>query len=150
MKRILLSGKEKIYTLVDDQDFLWANKRKWKLSSSGYVSRSGGIKDGKHKTFLLHRLICKTPSGMETDHINRNKLDNRRENLRVMTSRQNHFNTSIRKDNKTGFRGIHFDKNRKRWVLQVVIDSGARITIRTKAKKEAINIRKDIVRKLNI
>jgi hypothetical protein len=44
------------------------------------------------------------------DHINRNKLDNRQGNLRIITSAQNLLNRGVQKNNSTGFKGVYFDK----------------------------------------
>lgn len=54
----------------------------------------------------MHILINETPLGYETDHINRNPLDNRRKNLRVATNQQNKFNKSKLKNNTSGYKGV--------------------------------------------
>lgn len=56
----------------------------------------------------MHRLVAGTPKGMDTDHINRIKLDNRRANLRVVT---HHINTL----NREKGRGIIYDADRGKW-----------------------------------
>jgi hypothetical protein len=62
------------------------------------------------------------PDNMEVDHINTNKLDNRRENLRVCTRQQNNCNTNKRSDNKSGFKGVCFEKRRQKFVARIRID----------------------------
>lgn len=47
------------------------------------------------------------------DHINRNELDNRKENLREASPQQNVFNSSIAKNNTSGITGVHYDKKKK-------------------------------------
>ena len=92
MKKIKLSkGK---YALVDDKDYDQLSKVSWHFNDL-YATR-GLVSDGKLKTIYLHRFIANTPKGMETDHINQNKLDNRRENLRICTSSQNRTNKGKR------------------------------------------------------
>lgn len=59
------------------------------------------------------------PKGMVTDHINGNKLDNRRENLRVCTQQENSRNRKIAKHNKCGFKGVIWDDGRKKWRAQL-------------------------------
>lgn len=56
-----------------------------------------------------------TPKGMETDHIDRNKLNNQTKNLRVCTGEQNKWNRGIVKTNTSGFRGVCFAKDTGRW-----------------------------------
>lgn len=85
--------------LVDYEDRWLLKKYKWRLNKQGYV-----VSVGRGKK--LHRLILNTPSGMETDHINGNKLDNRRRNLRIVTHNQNMYNKKKYKNNTVGFKGI--------------------------------------------
>lgn len=113
MKKIKLTQNK--YALVDDLDFKWLNQWKWTYGK-GYAYRK---KDSK--TTYMHRLINNTPEGFETDHINRNKLDNRRENLRTVTNSQNKLNTNLQKNNKSGYRGIWWESNRQKYKVQIRI-----------------------------
>jgi hypothetical protein len=97
----LTRGKEAI---VDDEDFEHLNQWKWGLDTDGYAIR--GIHIPRRKTFIMHREIMKTPKGMETDHINGNKLDNRKCNLRICTKSQNKMNISRQVDNMSGYKGV--------------------------------------------
>jgi hypothetical protein len=56
---------------------------------------------------------------MVIDHINRNKLDNRRKNLRVCTQKVNSHNSSLRSTNTSGVSGVFFDNRAKRWRAQI-------------------------------
>jgi hypothetical protein len=116
MRQIPLSqGK---FTIVDDEDFEYLNQWKWyyresvRGSNLGYAIRSTDKK-------RMHRIINKTPKGMYTDHINRNKLDNRKENLRTCTYSQNNCNKEIRSDNTSGFKGVIWLKRRSRWIVRL-------------------------------
>ena len=110
MKKIKL-GKKNLFALVDDDMFDELNKYHWWSDSLGYAIRQ--ISRGKF--VHMHRIINNTPQGMDTDHINRNKLDNRRENLRTATRSLNMINTGLRNDNTSGHKGIDFYKRVKRW-----------------------------------
>lgn len=56
---------------------------------------------------------------METDHVNGNPLDNRRENLRSCTRTENVHNTRMNHDNKSGFKGVYWNKRAKKWYAQI-------------------------------
>lgn len=108
MKKIKLTqGK---YALVDDADFEWLNQWKWHTSYYGYAERRQHLpssrKNQKFKMIKMHRLILNTPDGLSTDHINHNKLDNRRSNLRICNVMQNLQNSQIRAHNKVGYKGV--------------------------------------------
>ena len=53
------------------------------------------------------------------DHVNGNTLDNRRENLRICSRSENGWNTKIRKNNKSGYRGVSWKKDKNKWVARV-------------------------------
>lgn len=57
-------------------------------------------------TILMHRFIMDAPDGVEVDHVNGNRLDNRRSNLRLCSHRQNSCNTKVRKHNALGLKGV--------------------------------------------
>jgi len=59
------------------------------------------------KTTLLHRLIMESPAGMLVDHINRDTLDCRRSNLRIVTKQQNLLNRRFKRVSASGFIGVH-------------------------------------------
>ena len=70
----------------------------------------------------LHRYVMNEPIGLEVDHINRNKLDCRRINLRVSTHQQNACNSKMRRHNTSGFRGVHFCSITNRWRAEVRVN----------------------------
>ena len=65
--------------LVDREDFTKLSKFKWCLTN-GYPSRRQNISVNKSKIVYMHRIVMNTPEGMITDHINGDKLDNRKKN----------------------------------------------------------------------
>ena len=94
------------YFLFDTKDYEKIKNYVWHKSSSGYVQTM--IKD---KTMiLLHRLIMDCPDGMVVDHINHDKLDNRKCNLRICTALQNAWNKSVSKRNRSGYNGVYVVK----------------------------------------
>ena len=82
--------------------------------------------DEAGKAKRVHRDIVS--SDEMVDHINGDTLDNRRCNLRPCTNQQNQFNAARRKDNKSGRKGVYFQKDIKRWIAYGRIN-GKRIHI---------------------
>lgn len=81
------------HTLVDADDYEWLSHWSWNLSRRGYASATITVSRGVKKKLCMHRLIMGTPMrGWETDHINRDRLDNRRANLRIVTGYENRMN----------------------------------------------------------
>ena len=107
-----------MFTIVDESDYEWLNQWKWNAHNrNGKLYAARGTTG--NKTVSMHREIMKTPKGMETDHRNGDSLDNRRENLRISTRMQNNQNASIRKDSKSGYRGVHFFKPYNKWAVYI-------------------------------
>jgi hypothetical protein len=75
---------------------------------------------GQH--YYVHKLIYLYHHGYapeQVDHINRNALDNRIENMRAATNSQNCSNRRLFKNNTSGFRGVSWDKIHKKWASYV-------------------------------
>lgn len=96
---------------LDIQDLHILGDFPWCIDGKGYV-QSG--KRGK-----LHKLIMNAPPELVVDHVDGNKLDNRRQNLRVCTSSQNTFNQCVRANNTSGYKGVHWKKQNKIWVAYI-------------------------------
>ena len=114
-KQIPLSQRK--VALVDDEDYEWLRQRKWHCRN-GYATHSEWDgSSGKARVVRMHREIMQPPEGMEVDHINHDKLDNRRENLRICTHAENQHNSRMQRNNTSGFRGVcHF---RNRWTARI-------------------------------
>src|SRR5262245_34597473 len=88
-------------TYVDDSDFYQLRKRRWYFDRyTGYAKTHVGRTRPK-----LHRFLMPPRAGLEVDHVNRDKLDNRRANLRYVTHGENGRNC-LRKDCTSGVRGV--------------------------------------------
>jgi len=77
------------------------------------------------------------------DHINGNKADNRIENLRVVTVRENCMNRPRRKDNSSGHTGVYWVANENRWMAQIKAGGRQKTIGRYLEKEDAIAARKD-------
>lgn len=78
------------------------------------------IVDGFQRLVRMHRLIACAPSEMAVDHIDGDGLNNRRENLRVVTTAQNAHNTKPHANTLTGLKGVAFDKRRGVWIARIM------------------------------
>jgi hypothetical protein len=76
---------------------------------------------GKRNRYVC-QLVCTAfkgprPDGMEVDHRNRNKLDDRASNLRWLTHTENNLNKGLRADNTSGVTGVTWNKARNKWIV---------------------------------
>lgn len=95
----------------------------------GYIEKSNGYwrhtYQGKKK--YNHRIIWEfhygpIPLGMQVDHINQDRLDNRIENLRLVTHKDNNKNKGINKNNTSGYLGVSWSKKYSKWVSHITVD----------------------------
>ena len=111
MKCTVASGR---YFLFDHADYPIIKSGSWSVSNYGYVL---GLVNGKK--VKLHRYLMQASNGQVVDHINGLPWDCRRENLRVTTQMKNTYNQRIKKSNKTGYKGVCFDKRTKRYMAYI-------------------------------
>jgi len=137
MKKIKLTKNR--YALVDAEDFDYLSQWKWQYGLVGYAYRS---LDKKTKVYM-HRCINKTPKGKFTDHINRDKLDNRKTNLRTVTGMENGRNRGKNKNNTSGYKGVSWDKSKKSWLAHIKVNYKLLFLGRFKDIKDAIKARKN-------
>jgi hypothetical protein len=114
MKEIpLTQGK---VAIVDDEDFEELSKFLWfahKAGNTFYAVRNSSSIRGKRHMISMHSTILKTSKGMDTDHFNGNGLDNRRENLRICTHRENMQNQHINKT--SNYQGVSWSNRDQMW-----------------------------------
>jgi len=109
MKEIVLS--KGMTAIVDEDDFERLNQFKWYANYINrylYARRNIRINGKWASCISMHREIMNPPAGMVVDHINHNTLDNRKENLRICTIKQNCQNRRSRTKTKTNFKGVTF------------------------------------------
>lgn len=115
----LTKGKS---TKVSPHRFDYLNQWRWHatfnpLNSAHYAVRVATDENGKQHTVIMARVILNAPKGALADHINRDTLDNRDENLRLATPAQNAYNRPKRKDSKWPYRGVY--QIRGRWCATI-------------------------------
>lgn len=118
MTTLTIPYKNQTITItISPEDADLIHKHKWHYDpTTGYVK----TRRGRH-TISMHRLILGVnyrETHLVIDHINRNKLDNRRENLRWVTHSENSSNIQHFRIGKSGFKGITWDKENQKWLVR--------------------------------
>jgi hypothetical protein len=129
---IFLNRKDgtELETLISTSDLekVMEFKNTWcatfnKNTNSFYVLGSLYSKEDKKKMILLHRFLLDDPNGFLIDHKNNDTLDNRRNNLRFATNSENQQNRkSAQRDNKSGVRGVYWNKHAKSWHARIKLN----------------------------
>lgn len=117
MKEIKLSqeGKNrgKYITSVDDGDYEYLNQWRWQVLVTRQICYAlRRLKDGT--PILMHRQLLNPNKGLVVDHINRNGLDNQRNNLRICSYSQNLFN-AIKTKGKSKYKGVHLCHSKQKY-----------------------------------
>ena len=97
--------------LVSPQHADILRSKNWAKIPGGYAMTSSS-----GKTIYLHKLCLPSPNGLEVDHRNHNKLDNRLENMRLATRQQN---GAWRKHYRKGMKGVR--RHHNKWVARISI-----------------------------
>ena len=126
MKRIHI--KNSFYAIVDDIDYQTIIQYKWFLhpvrcshGAAKYYVRGYkiGVKySGKHMIYM-HHLVSGKKKGFQTDHLNGDRLDNRRLNLRFATQSQNNCNQHVLRKGTSKYRGVFWCKAKRRWIAKI-------------------------------
>lgn len=120
MKEIPLS---KNYTaLIDDEDYKKVARHKWTVQM--YKRTDGSLLvyaiRRSPPRMRMHRFILGlSDPKIQIDHRDRNGLNNQKHNLRIATASQNQYNTTVRSDNISGFKGVYWNRERKRWAARI-------------------------------
>lgn len=102
------------YSLVDEEDYENAMKYKWNSFGDGYARGTF-----KGTSIFLHQFVLgKAPDNMVIDHINGDKLDNRKENLKFATKNQNGQNRPKAKNASSQYIGVSHDTRSCKWKAQ--------------------------------
>ena len=109
--RVFFNNEPDKSMLVDTSTWIYLSKYIWSYhKSTGYASTN--LEDGKFAAY--HYLILECPDGYVRDHINRDRLDNRLCNLRVVNQKANCINRTLIPPKETGKIGVTYDKGRKK------------------------------------
>lgn len=99
---------------IDTEDLDRVIIHKWRLWHDNFFT-------GVQKPISIYHFIMNVPieQGQIIDHINHDRSDNRKCNLRICTQQQNICNQALKNTNTSGFSGIYFDKSRDKWVVEI-------------------------------
>ena len=144
----------KFTCILDVDDLELIKKYKFHIyknstNSKFYVRCYKGVINGKEKSEALHRLIMNTPTGLQTDHINRDTLDNRRCNLRICTIAENKQNQDAQKNNKSsGHKNIYWCREQNKWRVALRLNQKLISFGRYTELEEAIKVAEDARKKM--
>lgn len=119
-KRIPLSqGK---FAVVDKADYEHMMQYKWSCVGKPPLVYAHTRTTKFGSVLYMHRVIMNAPKGMQVDHIDGDCLNNRRGNLRVCTQSQNSHNSRLSVRNTSGYKGVRFSKQRKKWMVFITVN----------------------------
>lgn len=128
--------------IVDTDDFYRIKNGNWFSDKAGYIE--GRINKQKIK---LHRFITNCPDGLEVDHINHDKSDNRKENLRIVNRSQNNMNHSVRQNSRSKVAGVTWYERYNAWQASITVNKQCIYLGRYKDLEKAIQVRKEAEKK---
>lgn len=108
-------GNKVAEAIVNKDDYNLIKEYKWCLDKNGYVKNS--------KQEYLHRIITRETI-LYVDHINGNKLDNRKSNLRVCSNADNLKNrVKLPSNNTSGILGVRYRSDRSKWYAEIQVNN---------------------------
>jgi hypothetical protein len=140
----LTQGK---FAIVDDGDYEFLNQWKW-YYDRGYAVRNGSIP--KRRKVLMHRIVLERAGFKDfadSDHINRDKCDNRRTNLRPATHGQNQCNRDKQRNNTSGYIGVNRCRRTKKWRASIRVNGKLKQLGYFTDKEEARRVRDEAAKK---
>ncbi len=108
--------------IVDDTDFVWLSQWNWCAHWSPETNSFYAMRGESNRAIYMHRFILNCHSKTWGDHKNHDTLDNRRENLRNASPTQNHANRRIYSTSTSGFKGVSWNKNARKWMAYIKIE----------------------------
>lgn len=121
---IILSNTDRV-AIIDDEYANICDGVTWCINSGGYATRTKRYGGGRKKTILMHREIMglSLHDGIQLDHINGNRLDNRRCNLRICDKSQNNANVSKYREGTSIYKGVYRKPRYKGWYAYINKDN---------------------------
>ena len=139
----------KVYFNNSDEYFICDLEDKEVALSESWYKGKNGYPACNRTNIPFHKYVTDSIEGMVVDHINRNKMDNRRCNLRIVTQSVNMQNTNRIPKSSTGVLGVHFDKRKQKYYARIKIDNKNHYKGNFKNIEDAIAARKELEEKYN-
>lgn len=114
-----------LFALVDGEDYQRLAKYKWYAQKDGnrfYACRNKK-NNGKSTKVTMHREIMRSLPFLFIDHVNGSGLDNRKQNLRLCTNRENSYNQKPREKGTSKYKGVSWKENKSKWCAQISVKS---------------------------
>jgi hypothetical protein len=124
----------------DLEDLAVIESRHWYKDKDGYLTHSY-FYNGQRRFVRFHRIVMGAKPSQYIDHINKDRTDNRKGNLRFCTRSENNRNRGLYKTNKSGVTGVHYDNKRSKWVASITYNSRRLFIGRFDIEAEAIRAR---------
>jgi hypothetical protein len=126
------------FAKVDGEDFELVSKFHWHMDGAGYARTNIWRDNRKESAPRMHRIIfADVDKSMHIDHINGDKLDNRKGNLRVISCSQNLMNRGPQVNNSSGYKGVIFDRARNKWRAEICVEKKRKYLGRFDTAEEA-------------
>jgi hypothetical protein len=138
---IIVSNNSDDEILIDLEDVEKISPYSWSINFEGYAKARIG-----KSTLLMHRFIIKPKKSETIDHINRNKIDNRKYNLNIVNNKMQNQNRGLHKSNTSGFSGVSFNNQTQKWCVSIYINGIRKSLGSFVDKNEAIKVRKEAER----
>jgi len=112
---VKISLGDGLFTVIDTSDYDKVSKYTWSANKNNYATTTI---DGS--TTLLHRLLIKPPVNMVVDHIDGDRLDNRKTNLRVCTQSENLRNQLKHcRSGTSKYKGVTYNREKGKWLARI-------------------------------
>lgn len=120
MEYALVPISDGSYAKVDVEDFDKVSRYHWHKDNAGYARTNIWGNNRKVAAPRMHRIVLGvTDRKLHVDHINGDKLDNRKANLRVVTASQNLMNRGPQANNASGYKGVYWIKEKRKWRAEI-------------------------------
>lgn len=120
------------YAIVDEDHFDHLSQFNWHIDAGGYAKRA----------YTMHEAVNGfPPPKMVIDHVNGDKSDNRKGNLRFVTRSQNNLNIRLKSNNTSGKTGVLWKKNRSKWMAMIRLNGKNKSLGSFLLKEDAIEAR---------